>query len=286
METSATLSHPEWSQVNSLTSPADRGGEMFKAHTHAPVLNENETSSAMKALYDTSIKDNYPELERQFVDPPIQLQRYGLISFVPSKGATPDKDGFYGFAKLRGHYESEQEAQERAEFLIKSVDSYHTISMYHVGRPVPITIDSKFAARVAKVDLKTKTVNTLSEDVKQKRAAERAEIEEIKNREKKLLEEGKPDYVEDPYETYTTLRVKKAQLCWTYDKTIKQLEKVKESIIKAREDIAKMDSENPDLQTQHIKRYMEARKQAGISDEYTTEDNYLKYFVEDIDLGF
>ena len=282
----SSISHPGWEQVNSLSSPADRGDALFKAHTTAPNLTEQETSAAMKALYNTSITDNYPELERQFVDPPVSLQRYGLISFVPSKGATPDKDGIYGFAKLRGHYETETEARNRAEFLIKSVDSYHTISIYHVGRPVPITIDSKYAARVDKIDLKNNVVTTLSEDVKQKREKEKAEIEELKNREKKLLDEAKPDYVEDPYDTYTTLRVKKAQLCWTYDRTFKQLEKVKESIIKARAEIAKMDAENPEFQKQHIERYMNARKQAGISEENTTEDNYLKYFVEDIDLGF
>ena len=286
METPIVLSHPEWSQVNSLTSPADRGTMPFKAHTTAPILTENETDSAMKALYNTSIVANYPELERQFIDPPIHLQRYGLLSFVPSKGATPDKDGIYGFAKIRGHFETEHEAQSHAEFLIKSVDSYHTISIYHVGRPVPITIDSKFAARVAKVDLKNKTVSTLSEEVKEKREKDKLEIAELKNREKKLLDEAKPEYTEDPYETYTTLRVKKAQLCWTYDRTMKQLEKVKESIIKTRDEITKMDSENPEFQTQHVERYMTARKQAGIADENTSEDNYMKFFVEDIDLGF
>ena len=281
------MEHPEWSQVNSLTSPNDRTQtDTFKAHVGAPNLTDAETAAATKALISNSMVSNYPELERQYIDPPIQLQKYGLISFVPSKGAKPDKDGIFGFAKLRGHYETEQEAQERAELLIKTVDSYHGINIYHVGRPVPITADPRYSARTAKVDIKNNLVHTISEDVKQKRDKEKAEMEEMKNREKRLLEEGKPDFVEDPFEKYTTLRVKKAQLVWTYDRTLKQLEKVKESIIKTRQEISQMDSENADFQKQHIERYMAARKSAGIPDDATSEDNYLRFFVEDIDLGF
>jgi hypothetical protein len=281
------MEHPEWSQTNSLTSPADRPeGAKFKACVGAPHLTEAETDAAMQSLLSTSLITNYPKLERQFVDPPIDLQRYGLISFVPSKGATPDKDGIYGFAKLRGHYHSDKEAVERAEFLIKTVDSYHSINVYHVGRPIPLTLDPKYAAKIETVEIKDKMVNTISEDIKENRDKAKAEMEEIKTREKQLMEESKPDYVSDPFEQYTTLRVKKAQLVWTYDRTLKQLEKVKASIIKTREEIARMDAENPEYQTQHVTRYMEARKVAGIPDDMESDDSYMKYFVEDIDLGF
>jgi hypothetical protein len=281
------MEHPGWSQTNSLTSPADRNeGEVFKAAVGAPHLTQEETEAATNALIKTSLVTNYPKLERQFVDPPVELQRYGLISFVPSKGATPDKDGIYGFAKLRGHYHTEREAIERAELLIKTVDSYHEINIYHVGRPIPLTLDPKYSAQSDVVEIKDKMVNTISEDVRVKREQEKAEMEEIKNREKRLLEESKPDYTEDPFESYTTLRVKKAQLVWTYERTRKQLEKVRDTIIKTREEIARMDAENPEYQTQHVARYMEARKSAGIPDDSNTEDSYIKYFVEDIDLGF
>ena len=279
-------SHPEWSQVNSLTSPADRNGEPFRAAVSAPALTENQMIAAEKALIDTSVSNNYPALERQFADPPVQQQRFGLISFVPAKGATPDKDGIYGFAKLRGHYDSEHEAIDRARFLIQNVDSYHKISVYPVGRPVPISLNPDYAAKTTKVDLKNKVVSTISDDVKEKRDKERAEMDEMKRREKQLLDESKPDYKPDPYEEYTTLRVKKAQLVWTYNRTKEQLEKVKSSIIKAREDIAKMDSENSEYAKEHLSRYLAARKAAGIPDEDNTEENYMKFLVEDIDLGF
>ena len=281
-----SLSHPEWSKVNSLTSPADRNGEPFRATVSAPPLSEDQFRSAEKALLSTSISDNYPALERQFADPPISGQKFGLISFVPAKGATPDKDGVYGFAKLRGHYETDHEAIDKARHLIQSVDSYHKISVYPVGRPIPITLNSEYAATTTKIDLKNKVVSTVSEDIKQKREKEKAEIDDMKRREKQLLDEAKPDYKPDPYEEYTTLRVKKAQLIWTYNRTREQLEKVKASIIKTRDDIARMDSENPDYSKEHLERYLAARKAAGIPDENNSEETYMKFLVEDIDLGF
>lgn len=273
-------------RISALSSPADRGDGKFRANVGAAPLTEEQTNAAVEALVNTSLVDSYPVLERQFVDPPLQHQRYGLISFVPSKGAVPDKDGFFGFVKLRGHFETVEEAQERAETLIKTVDSYHGINIYHVGRPVPITQDAKYSERTTKVDLKTKTVSTISEDVKQKREKERSDMEEMKRRQDELLNEAKPDFVQDPYETYTMLRVKKAQLTWTYEETRKKLELVKNAIISARAEIAKMDSENADYSTQHLQRYMDARRSAGIPDDRTTDDSYLKYLVEDVELPF
>ena len=280
------LSHPEWSQVNSLTSPADRNGEMFRAAVGATALTEKQLAAAEKILINTSITDNYPMVERQFADPPIPMQKFGLISFVPAKGAVPDKDGVYGFAKLRGHYDTDHEALERARFLVQNVDSYHGISVYPVGRPIPITLNSNYSASTTKVDVKNKMVSSISEDIKQQREKDRAEMEDMKRREQQLLDEAKPDYKPDPYEEYTTLRVKKAQLIWTYNRTREQLEKVKSSIIKTREEIARMDTENPDYSKEHMDRYMAARKAAGIPDDNTSEETYMKFLVEDIDLGF
>ena len=82
------------------------------------------------------------------------------------------------------------------------------------------------------------------------------------------------------------MKVKKAQLVWGYSQTMQQLEKMKEVIIKTRAEIKQMDEENPDFQKEYFDRYMKARRDAGIPDEQTTEENFVKYMVEDIDLGF
>jgi hypothetical protein len=278
--------HPEWEKVNSLTSRNDRGDGKYKSDMGAPPLTEQEVQNAINQLVDTSLVDKFPRHERQYADPPIHLQTYGLFSFTPSKGATPDKDGVYGFAKIRGNYGTPQEAMERSEFLIRNVDSYHQIYQAYVGRPFPITLDPKYAAKVEEVDIKKKATEVISADVKAKRDREKQDIDEIKEREQKLLAEAKPDYVPDPYEKYTVLRVKKAQLVWGYSQTMKQLEDMKKIIIKTREEICVMDSENPEYKNEYFEKYQKARRDAGIPDEHNTEDNFVKYMVEDIDLGF
>lgn len=278
--------HPEWAKVNSLSSPSDRGDSKYKSDVGAPPLTEQEVQSAINSLADTSFVDKFPRLERQFADPQVNQQIYGLISFVPAKGATPDKDGIFGFAKMRGNYGSKEEAMERSEYLIRNVDSYHQIYNAYVGRPFPITLDPKYASAVSEIDIRKKATETISEDVKAKREKEKKDIEEIKEREKKLLDESKPDYIPDPYERYTVLRVKKAQLAWGYSQTMKQLDDMKRIIIKTRAEIDQMDSENPDFKNEYFERYMKARRDAGIPDEHNTEENFVRYMVEDIDLGF
>ena len=285
METQS-LNHNEWVKVNSLTSPNDRGDGIYRSDLAAKPLTEEEVTSAMSSIFNTSLTDKFPRVERQFADPPIHQQTFGLISFVPSKGATPDKDGVYGFAKIRGNYATQIEASERSEFIIRNVDSYHEIYQAYVGRPFPITIHPKYCSNVCEVDIKKKATEVISEDVKTKRDKEKKDIEDIKERERKLLEENKPDYVPDPYEKYTVLKVKKAQLVWGYSQTMKKLEEMKKTIIKTREEILVMDSENPEYAKEYIEKYLKARRDAGIPDEHNTEDNFVKYMVQDIDLGF
>lgn len=274
--------------VSSLTAPADRlCDKKFKASVGAPHLTEEQTEAAMEDLIKMKMVESYPKLERQFVDPGIPLQQYGLISFTPAKGATPDKDGIYGFAKCRGHYATDTEAKERGEFIVKTVDSYHPINIYYVGRPFPIAADTdKFSKEIKTVDLKQAITQTISEEVRSKREKEKTDIAEMKEREKALLDQGKPDYQADPYETYTMLVVKRAQLVWTYDRTVKQLQKIKDSIITARAEITKMDTECPEYAKECMKRYMDARRASNIPEEANTEDNWIKYIANDIDLGF
>jgi hypothetical protein len=279
--------HPEWEHTNSLSSPCDRGDGKFRAQVGFPPLDNNQLGEAVNSLVEcSSVNEKFPRVERQYADPPIHLQNIGLLSFVPSKGATPDKDGIYGFMKMRGNYATTSEAMERSEFLLRNVDSYHHIYQAHVGRPFPITLDPKYASKTEEIDIRKKAVEAISEDVRMKREQEKKDMNDIKEREKRLMEESKPDYVPDPYERYTVLRVKKAQLVWGYSQTMKQLEDMKKVIIKTREEINGMDETNPDFSKEYLDRYMKARRDAGIADEHNTEENFVKYMVEDLDLGF
>ena len=232
-------------------------------------------------------KKFFPEVERRYTDPSIDLQKIGLFSFVPARGATPNQQGIYGFAKLRGNFATENEANERAEQIIRNVDSYHQIYHTYVGRPFPLTVSSDFSREVSRVDLKKELSAAVNDDVKRKRDKEQKEMEEIKQREKELLDDVKKDQESEQNreDIYTTLRVKKAQLSWTYIETEKKLQQMCGLIAKTRREIEELEQRQPELKTTYYQRYVEARKQAGLSVSTDTVDtSFMKYLVEDVSL--
>ena len=100
-----------------------------------------------------------------------------------------------------------------------------------------------------------------------------------------LLKDTTKKEADDPYELYTTLRVKKAQISWTYLETKKKLDEMKDIIIKTRGEIDELDAKSDDYKKTYYEKYMEARRQSGLSDKQH-EDNFIKFMVEDADLGF
>lgn len=271
----------------SLTAPADRGDSKFRIAAAEGPMTEQEADAATAALVDLSFTTKFRKFERSYVDPEIRNQQFGLISFVPSKGAKPDKDGVYGMAKLRGNYGSEVEAAVQAARLIKETDSYHKIFTAYVGRPFPITNDEKYCKETEEVDIQNKTKEIISEDVKEKRQQQKKEMEEVKAREKRLIDQQSNDYDESPFERYMMLNTKKAQLAFTYEETMEKMLKVKQSIITAREEILKMEEENPGFKDELFENFKAARAQSGITtDSETMRTTFVKYLCQDIDLGF
>lgn len=273
----------EWELQNSLTSPSDKVNNAQTTYNlGAPPLTEEEVKSAMKELNVNTFVNKFPRFEKFYADPQLQNQNYALVSFVPSKGATPDTDGVYGMLKVRGTFSSEDEAMLRAEYLIRNGDSYHSIYNTYVGRPFPLSSSKKYITDTTDVDIKKKIVESTSTEIRKKRDEERQTMKEIQEREKELLadvEQKEPD----PYDSYTELMVKKAQLTWTYHQTMGKMEEMKKNIVKARAEISKMRSENEDYHTKYFDRYMDARKKAGLPSD---DDSFIKYMAEDLDLGF
>jgi hypothetical protein len=240
----------------------------------------------MKVLNVTDFTDRFRSVDRTYADPPIPLQTIGLISFYPAKGATPNENGVFGFAKIRGNYASEMEASQRAEFLIRNVDSYHPVFHTYVGRPFPITTSSKYSAETDEIDIKKEATKAISSSIKDKKDEELKTIREIKEKEEKLLAEAKKEDV-DPYEEYITQRVKLAQLQWTYLEHQRKMAEVKEIVIKTREVVKQMDIDYPEYKDSYYEKYMNARKEAGIKeDETDTQANFIKFIVEDAELDF
>jgi len=65
------------------------------------------------------------------------------------------------------------------------------------------------------------------------------------------------------------------------------MKEIKEILIKTRKVIETMDEEHPDFQVSYFEKYKKAREEAGIKeDAKETENNFIKYMIEDVDLGF
>ena len=67
---------------------------------------------------------------------------------------------------------------------------------------------------------------------------------------------------------------------------MKKMEDMKKIIIRTREEIVQMDQEDPELRNIYFEKYMKARRESGMKNENIMEDNFMKFLVDDIELGF
>ena len=268
---------------HSLTSPADKNDTDPKSYKlGAPALTDEETAAAMSELNVKDFVEKFPRVEKFYADPRHENQVHCLVSFFPSKGAKPDEDGVYGMLKVRGTFATQDEADLKAEYLIRNVDSFHSVYHTYVGRPFPLSADKKYICETKEIDIKKKVVEVTSDEVRKKREEEKQTIEEIKEREKELLADVAKSEI-DPYDRYVELMVKKSQLTWTYDATSKKMNEMKNNIVKARAELKELRELNEDYHAKFYERYMEARKKSGLPD---SDDSFIKYMCEDLDLGF
>ncbi len=279
----------------SLTAPWDRPETIMPSvELRQTRLTQEELSNAISANLDTSIIEKdppiFPRVERLYVDPSHNNQTFCLHSFTPSRGATPDDHGVFGFMKCRGAFANLSDANARAEHIIEFIDSYNQIQTALCGTPFPVCADTKnFVKEVKSVDIRKQAIDAISSDVNEKRMHEKKEIEEIKQREEKLLENSKAvqenTFVEDPLDRYTTLHMKKANLVHTYLETQKKMNTMKEKIQNVYGEIREMDMSDAELSRSYYNHYMDARRKAHIPDD-VSQDNWFKYLCEDAVLDF
>ena len=101
--------------------------------------------------------------------------------------------------------------------------------------------------------------------------------------EKAREDDGTGDASIDPYESYITLCVKKAQLSWTFLEHLKKMKEVRDILVKTRGELEDLDKEYPDYRDKYFEKYMDARKTAGFEGNKAPEgqDNFIKFMVED-----
>lgn len=264
---------------SSLTAPLDRTRGSWMPASLAP-LSETETFEAQQ---DLIVKQVYKNVDRVYIDPAISMQNIALVSFIPCKGATPDAQGMYGFAKIRGCFNTILEADQRAEYIIRNVDSYHKIFYTKVGHPFPITTESSYSADHNEVDIRKKVVDEFSSDIKKQKEDDSAQIKQIQEREQALKSDVSKEEV-DPYDEYITLKVKNAQLHWTYLEHIKKLKEIKPIIQQTRRVLLDMDRDYPSFKDQYYQKYLDARKEAGLKESPDDKDSFMRFLVEETEL--
>jgi hypothetical protein len=264
---------------SSLTTPTDQVQTEYVPVTH-PSLNDEETAAAMEDLSVNGLLSKYGKVERRYADPSIPGQAYSLHSWIPAKGASPNEDGIFGMIKIRGTFSSVQEMNERAEDLIRNHDSYHKIYHGFVGKPMPLTLKSDWSKEVEEVDVQKAVSKTVSDRVKEERSQERKQVQEIRARERNIREAVEEEAT-DPYEKYTCLRVKKAQVIWGFMEHSKKVEEFREVFARTLEEVAEYDAEKPEYAEQYLGRYMEARERAGIPED-RNDTSFMKYLNHDV----
>jgi hypothetical protein len=268
----------ETQKISSLTSPMDINTK-YKPEQEYSLTNE-ECKHAFKDLNNDSFTQRYPKTDRTYADPSIPLQVYGLISFIPSEGSKPDKNGIYGFAKIRGNFGTDTEANQKAEQLIRKVDSFHKIYHTYVGRPFPITTISDFSEEKCNVNIEKEGVKVVKNDINKNKKQQKDSENELQERSKNITKSVQEEI--SSFDQYITEKVKNAQLKDRFIQHLKALLEIKDILSDNTEVINHAESENPEFVDKYLDKYKDARKSAGISnDNETFQNSFMKFMIND-----
>ena len=234
----------------------------------AQELSDAETGEAVGALS----KPLYRALVRVKADPDLHGQHIALFSFTPSVGATPNENGIYGIAKIRGTWGSAEQAEIEAERLIRQTDSANEILHVKVGQDFPLTKDPKFTSDFKTVDLSEKVDNEVKRDQESRKAQEKQEIVTLKDREADLLKQTKEvlagTFKENTLDVYIQAHVKRAQLTWTLRETERRIrEEIMPALLKAKAEVKQTEEAHPEYKDAYKQHYLQARRDAGIKDD-------------------
>lgn len=234
----------------------------FLPNTHSSVaLTDSQVSEGMVELVKT-VK-GLPRLNKRYIDPPIQGQTFGLVSFIPAKGAKPNEKGFYGYVKFRGNYDNIHDCSNRIDHIIRNVDSTNHIHICRVGMPVPLVTEG-YAEEVDQIEIKQQVEKDISTNVRNRAMEDKKEMEDIEDRAEAL----KRDVIEpDPEESYNAKRTKLAVLRWTLKEHLKKIDEIKELRDKCVRELVRESADNPEWEKNHLDRYMAARKKANIPED-------------------
>ncbi len=210
-------------------------------------------------------------------DPAFPEQKYCCFSFLPSSGATPDKDGTFGALKIRGAYSNEESADEHIEKLIRNTDSNSECIITYVGRWFPLTVESSYFEETKDIDIQKKITKSEKEAYEMQKQKEEKERRDIESRQAELLEESKSSekYKSGNIDHYTTQRTKLAQLLSVRIEIEKKKSDIIKSISTTIEELKNEDKAHPEFKDQFMEKYKNGLKSAGIQ----AKDNLMIKFM-------
>jgi hypothetical protein len=260
------MQHPEWTVENSLTEPKFQTVEYINGSsvTQSVTHTDEEIREAMKELNINKPIEKFKRIEKLYADPPIQGQQIGLFSFTPARGAKPDEDGIYGMIKCRGVFPTQREANERAEYIFRNVDTYHKIFHCQVGRPFPVTFDETYFEEKEEIELKKKVSEEESAFLKMSREEEEAVMNGLKDRMKTIKEEMEHPKPPSDIQEYITLQVKRASLQAHIQSLQKAMSQYQESCDMLVEHLHDFDKKDTSLKEQYVKEYLTEAEKVGI----------------------
>lgn len=266
--------------------------------SNQPPLTNNETITAKDILVKNI--SNFPSINRRYTDTPKPGEpKFALFSFINhddtdmclflneiKDGLNPKnkkkldslmsrKNVVKGVAKIRGAYMTQQEANERAEEIVRDIDSTNSIFTCIIGVPFPL-VSEGMADEVSEVDLQQQTEHTIAQNVRKQRNKDRKEMDEIKRREEELLRNAEKDPNADDEENYISQRVKLAHLRYCIDEHVKKQSECISNEKKVVAWLVDMKTRNPDFEEKYMEKYMAGRKAAHIPDDYNLE-GFMKY---------
>ena len=209
-------------------------------------------------------KLEYPRTRKFRVDPKISGQMFGLISFVPAKGAFPDAQGCFGVLRLRGNFATEQEADKWSDMIVRDFDNFAEIDYVYVGNDFPLMDSNEIYTRATReIDIRKMTNDVVKAAQKEKEHKERKEIEDLQNRERKLLDKTNAQEEDESYDDldyYVKLRFKKANALYTIAEAERKMKEAHEVVDKTSKEIEEKDEKNPEFKDEFMARYEQAIK--------------------------
>lgn len=270
-------------------------------NSNKPSLSKIQMKNAKNVLFK---KDCFPKINRHFTDPQkagdprfalfsyIELPDHEMLKFLNEIKTTLSdqqlqklhelesrKQIIKGVAKIRGAFFTSLEAEQKAEEIIKDVDSTNSIFTCLIGTPFPLVTEG-FSDELNEVDLQNQTEHTISQNVREKRRKDQKEMNELKQQQDELMQDVTMDPAAKEEENYVTNRVKLAALkneIASHENKIKECINLKNNCAKLLLD---MKSKNPEYEETYMEKYITARKNANIPDD--DEEGLMKFMRDPI----